>query len=84
MSSLLYWNVVAAVVVPALLAMLQVADWLMRGWLPIGCGEEPVDGVAWTIARIPIEAIWPDLDDEMRLLAIEVERQLDVPSHRLT
>jgi hypothetical protein len=79
-SSLIYWNVVAGVVVPALLAMLQVADWLMRGWLPSRCGEEPINNAAWTIARIPIEAIWPDLDDELELLAAEIEREL-APRH---
>jgi len=75
MDSLTYWNLVAAWL-PWMLLGFRLVAWRMGGWMPVRSLEEPVDYASWTIAGIPIEAIWPDPDDEVQLLHVDVEMEL--------
>jgi hypothetical protein len=73
--SLTYWNVVAAGL-PWVLIVFRLIAWRMHGWLPIWSVDEVTDNQSWTIADIPIEEIWPDLDDEAQALCVNFEEQL--------
>lgn len=75
MDSLTYWNLVAAGL-PWALVVFRLAAWRMGGWLPVRSSTEPIDNRSWSIADIPIEEIWPDLDDEAQALCVDVEEQL--------
>lgn len=76
--NLVYWLCVLTVT-PVVLAWFQLIAWTFQGWLPVRTVDEPINYAAWTIADIPIEEIWPDPDDEARLLQVDVEQQLALP-----